>query len=149
MSILSAGATRAGLSVALLALATLGSAASTASAQSVRLQLNVPFSFDVGSRHLAPGQYTMQLQSDRMLLISGTRDSTFTTGLPNESREAAKASVVIFQRFGNQTFLREIHLAGRSTYLKCAKGRLERRLEVAANTPTPSNVEVASLEASH
>ncbi len=149
MNIPSAANARVSLSVAILALGTLASASSPALAEQPRMRVNVPFSFEVGTKHLQSGIYTVQLVSRNTLLIRGRANSTFAMPYEDESRRPAKASVVVFRRYGAHSFLREIHVAGSSTYLKCMKSPSERRLEIAAAQPAPTDIQVASLDTSH
>ena len=85
-----------------------------AAQQSVELVARVPFEFTVGGASLPRDTYQLSRLNGHadMLLVRGERKGVFVrTGEVRLPRRAALASLV-FHRYGDQYFLREVHLEG-------------------------------------
>jgi len=142
---------RAAALASTLALA-LGSTALPAQMPAPRVQMNVPFAFQIGSAHLAAGSYILSNPEHVLLSIQGQKGSTFTLSQQELSSKPSKISKVVFHRYGNQYFLREVWLRDGDEYLTCPESKAEREIERAqkqvqqASAPTPTTVEVALLE---
>lgn len=146
MITLSVSKVRAGLSAAVLVIASFASA-SYANAQGREIKVNVPFAFENGSQHLPAGIYTLQMQSDHVMLIHGQVNSGLTMTNPQETLRPSQKSKVVFRKYGDQYFLREVWTAASTTHFQCTKSKAEKRLQIARNeTPAPQGQEVALLE---
>jgi hypothetical protein len=118
-------------------------AVSTASAQSIQLRASIPFEFQVGSKVLPAGEYTLlQSGSSKFMLVSNqeTNDSTAYGGTHplggGSSAHAKDGSVLVFNRYGNHYFLREIWREGDGTGLGFAESRSEKSaMNIAAVRP--------------
>ncbi len=151
MSTLSMLKIRAAVAVAGLAIA-LGSPAVHAQFMPERTQIVVPFGFEVGSTHLGPGSYILSKVGDSVVLIQDGKHSGLTMTAHEMGLKPATSSKVVFYRYGNHYFLREIWRTGDPEYVLCQESRDERsiRREMlynnrASNSPE-SNVEVALLQ---
>lgn len=145
MSILSVSKVRASLSIAALAIVALVPA-SCALAQQTRIRVQVPFGFENGSQHLPAGLYTIGLNSRPTMLILGPSSGGFAMTNPGETLSPASKSKVVFHRYGNRLFLREVWIAGSRTHTECVKSQSEKRLEIASSSGVFDGMEVAALE---
>jgi hypothetical protein len=146
MNTLSISKFRAGLFAAVLAVAPLSPALHGQDVGMVA-KVNVPFAFETASgHHFAPGVYSVRMESVHTLLIRGDSDSALTMTTVEDNAETAKTGKAIFRRYGNQYFLSEITVAGRSREMHFAKSKAESRAEIAAEKTPPTNVELALLE---
>lgn len=123
-------------------------------AQSLRsfLEVTIPFSFENGSQHLPPGRYTLRTLQDNILQVQGDQDGTNFVVKTDQSLDPARKGRLVFTRYGNHYFLREVWIAGRSTYLLCRKTSAEKQLQqiiLAQNKDTAPAEQVAALSASH
>ena len=118
--------------LAVLALAAV--AAVPASAQSATLKANIPFEFYAGSRVMPAGEYTIDggWTSTRVLLRSldsnsaGYISAPASQTAPGASRQVAK---LVFNRVGDQYFLRQIVNGSMSLVRDLPKSSTERELE--------------------
>jgi hypothetical protein len=99
-------------SISTLALATLVAIASltAAHAQTLASRVNVPFAFDCGSEHFAPGSYTISRDGDHLVLRSETSAGMVTIDMGNGPKNTTSAYVA-FRKYGNRYFLAEYHPA--------------------------------------
>jgi hypothetical protein len=147
MKTLSISKFRAGLFVAVLAIA--APLSPTLHAQDVGMiaRVNVPFAFETASgHHFAPGVYTVRMEGVHTLLIRGASDSALTITTSEDNAQAAERGKATFHRYGHQYFLSEITIAGESRRIYFAKSKAEKQVEIATGTTTPGNVELALLE---
>jgi hypothetical protein len=146
MSTLSISKFRAGLFAAVLVVAPLSPALHGQDAGMVA-NINVPFAFEIASgHHFAPGVYSVRMDSPHTLLIRGASDSALTMTSIEDHGRTAKSGYATFHKYGNEYFLSEITVAGRSREIHLSKSKAEGRAQVAAAKTPPSNVELALLE---
>ncbi len=137
---------RAGLFAAVLAVAPL-SPALHGQDVGIFAKMNVPFAFETASgHHCAPGVYSVRMESLHTLLIRSDSDSALTMTTLEDNGQMAKTGKATFRKYGNQYFLSEITVAGRSRQIHFAKSKAENRAQIAAEKIPPTNVELALLE---
>jgi hypothetical protein len=70
---------------------------------------NVPFNFNVGDKVLPPGTYTLRSPAPGIILIENREKtaSTMTTAY-HDANEVRSAGELVFSRYGNQYFLKEV-----------------------------------------
>jgi hypothetical protein len=109
--------------------------------------VNVPFAFENGSQHFTAGLYTIRMESQYILNIRGESSSGFSMAEFDEDIHPSETSKVVFRRYGDQYFLREVWVEGetRHTYFMPSKAE---KLEIAAAKTAPTPVVVAALETS-
>lgn len=111
-------------------------------------KINVPFAFETASgHHFAPGVYSVSMDSPQTILIRSHLDSALTMTSVEDNGRTAKTGYATFHKYGNQYFLSEITVAGRSREVHFAKSKAEDRAQIAAEKTPPTNVELALLEA--
>ncbi|MGA7158882.1 MAG: hypothetical protein WBY53_18700 [Acidobacteriaceae bacterium] len=142
---------RAAVIVAALAISL---ASSALHAQNIpeRTQVTVPFGFEVGSAHLGPGRYVLSNQGENIIIIQDRKHSALTMSSHETSPDPASSSKVIFHRYGNHYFLREIWRKGEKDHVRCFESKAEQRVrremrgDYRASVSTHTDVEVALLD---
>jgi hypothetical protein len=113
------------------------------------MTVNVPFGFELGSKHLAPGRYTISQPLTNIVEIRGGRTGALLVTHDGQSNKATRSSKVVFDKYGDQYFLRQVWFnAEDNTYMECAESKAEKqakRSELASVTKKASNVEIALL----
>ncbi len=151
MSTLSMLKIRAAAAVAALAIA-LVSPAVHAQFTPERTQVVVPFGFEIGSTHFGPGRYILSKVGDDVVLIQDGKHSALTMSTHETGTKPAASSKVVFHRYGDHYFLREIWRTGDPEYVRCQESRDEQSIRremhdnSRASIPPESNVEVALIQ---
>ncbi|MEA2259445.1 MAG: hypothetical protein QOJ51_2270 [Acidobacteriaceae bacterium] len=111
-------------------------------AQGKEMRVNVPFAFHSGSQRMPAGVYMVTIESQHLILLRGDSTTGFVNANPEIGKPAAKGKLV-FKRYGNQYFLREVWTAQSETGQKCVKSKLEREIEIAQNKAAQPGAELA------
>jgi hypothetical protein len=138
---------RTKLFVCALAIAALASA-SQAFAQGADLKVKVPFAFESGSQHFPAATYTIRFESSHVMLVQGSSTRGFVMTLPTESVKAAGTGRVVFERYGDRYFLRQVWAPEATTGDECMKSRQEARAQIAQEKAKVPNVQL-TLNTSH
>jgi hypothetical protein len=100
-------------------------------AQVPAIRVDVPFNFTAGDKLLPPGLYTITLASAGIIEIRN-RDqhiSIGTTVLP-DNRKSENGGELVFARYGNQYFLREILCDSAAMNVNLPATRSEKRVRM-------------------
>jgi hypothetical protein len=116
--------------------------ASNGFAQGNEMRVNVPFAFHNGSQRMPAGVYRVKIESAHLILLRGDSRSGYVNTNPEIGKPVAKGKLV-FQRYGDQYFLREVWAANSETGQKCVKSKLEREVEIAQSKAAQPGAEVA------
>jgi hypothetical protein len=108
-------------------------------------QVNVPFAFEIASQHFTAGVYEIRMENEHILRVQGKTGSGLVMTTMDNDREPAAASKATFRKYGDQYFLGDISIAGRSRHLRFAASRTEGQLRIGSKT-APSGVELAVLQ---
>ena len=119
--------------------------ASHAQASGAPINVDVPFAFQNGSQHFAAGRYTIGKTNQNILLVRGKSHSGFAMAWSDIDPRPSTTTKVVFRRYGDQYFLREVWLTGESSHTYCLPTKAEKQLQVAGNRTVPTGVEVALL----
>jgi hypothetical protein len=127
---------------------TIGSLASTqsASAQSSTplAEVNIPFTFQTANQTLPAGMYRIDRESDHLIRLHGPgRAAGFVVMHDAIKSRAADHGTVVFDRYGDKYYLRQIWTAGSTDGLECPKSRAEKEALLAKNKQAPSSTELA------
>ena len=127
---------------------TFGSLASTQSAlaQSLKTvaEVDVPFAFHTPQQTLPAGKYVLDRESANLLLLKGSGSAKgFVIVHDAINNKAPARGFVVFQRYGDTYYLRQIWTAGNSIGFECPKGKGERESMQAKNMQAPSTIELA------
>ena len=109
--------------------------------------VNVPFAFENGPQHFAAGLYTIGMESHNVLMIRGESRSGFIMAGLDEDSHPSETTKIVFRKYGDQYFLREVWVEGETSHTYCLPSKAE-QLEIAANRTAPTGVVVAALETS-
>jgi len=119
---------------------------------SARSQVDVPFAFEVGSTHFAAGTYILSDPQEHVLDVQGATRSALAMTWHETNLTPAPASKVIFDRYGNQYFLREVWIKGKVEHFLCAESKAEKEVRRSqkpydrASLATHTHVEIALLQ---
>ena len=96
------------------------------------VRANIPFSFQVDSKWMPAGTYTIRELSPHVLVI---RDSNYTRVQTlmvhnTSSRNSPHRSSITFDLVGGQYFLRRIQLAETTNGVECSKSHAEKKAEL-------------------
>jgi len=84
--------------------------AGIAQAQDREVRANVPFDFVVASKHLPSGSYQFLAESNGTILIRNASQQIFVIATADEpGRIASYSGRLVFHKYGDSYFLREIH----------------------------------------
>lgn len=113
------------------------------------LSVNVPFSFEFGNQHFAPGVYAIRTPSQHVVEFQGASNVGMILAIDGESHRPTKTTKIVFDRYGDHYFLRQIWFnADETTYMECPESKAEKqakRGDFASNQKSASNVEIAML----
>jgi len=113
------------------------------------LSVNVPFGFELGNQHFAPGVYTVKTPLEGVIELQGASNVGMIMTVPGQGPKATKTSKIVFDRYGEHYFLRQIWFnAEETSYLECPESKAEKQAktgDLAANQKHASNVELAML----
>jgi hypothetical protein len=133
---------RASIFAAVLAVAPLSPALNAQDVGAVG-QMNVPFAFETGSQHYPAGVYTIRMEDQHVVRISGTSVTGFSMAHIDDNRVPATRGAAVFQRYGNRYFLNEISITGRSGHLFLRRSKQKTQSEIAASKTVSTGVEIA------
>jgi hypothetical protein len=127
---------------------TVGSLASTQSAlaqiSTPVAVVDIPFAFHTAKQTLPAGMYRIDRESPNLLRLRGTGSTGGFVMIHNAIKtHAPSRGVVVFERYGDTYYLRQVWTAGSSTGLECAKSKAEKMSLQAKNMPAPSSIELA------
>jgi hypothetical protein len=95
-----------------------------------KLKATVPFSFSVGDKELAPGNYLIKKAGDSGPLIIRNEDTgaqQVVFGIPLDSGHTGKHERLVFERYGSEHFLSQIWFSGDEDGQELVRGVNEKR----------------------
>jgi hypothetical protein len=112
------------------------------------VMVDVPFDFQNGSGHFPAGTYRIDLRPGHTMQLRGTASnaSGFSMAYPEQRLKAPEIGKVVFQKYGDHVYIREVWIAGETTGYRCPTSRQEehdQKLLIAKNSKAPSTIEVA------
>jgi hypothetical protein len=123
----------------------IGALAPSASAQgkATAAEVNIPFAFQTPTQTMPAGLYRINKESTHLILLRGPgQTSDFISTYDSIKTRAPEHGAVVFARYGNQYFLRQIWTAGDTVGAECPKGRAEKATLLARNEHTPTSIDV-------
>lgn len=113
------------------------------------MSVNVPFGFELGNQHFAPGVYTIKTPVQHVVEVQGRSNAGMILAIEDESNKPTKTTKIVFDRYGDHYFLRQIWFHAEETaYMKCPESKAEKeakRGDFASIQKHASNVEIAML----
>ena len=135
---------------ALVFASALGAMISSAPAHAQNLSpivsVTVPFGFELGSQHFATVAYTISHPGEHVIIVGNRSKAGMTLTRWEDSKHPTDKGKVVFHRYGEQYFLREVWPSTGTTHLECSESKQERqvrRAEVAASAPAAKDAELA------
>jgi len=117
----------------LLVTLSLVTAVVSAQAQGSRSEYaDIPFDFKAGDKELPAGRYQVsQSTSGEAVTVRSVENSISVVKMTNHlvQLDPAKTSKLVFNRYGNQYFLSEVWIAGRSTGQQIRKTNAEKAIQ--------------------
>jgi hypothetical protein len=124
----------------------IGSLASTpsASAQSTIAKVDIPFAFQTETQTLPAGTYRIDRESQHLIRLEGPgQTSGFVLMHDATKTKASDHGTLVFDRYGDKYFLRQIWTSGNPDGLECSKSHAEKVALVAQSKQTATSVELA------
>jgi len=113
-------------SIALFALVSFVTVGSI-SAQEQAVKANVPFDFTVGDKLLPAGTYTISEENANVLKIQNRDRGVAILALATSDGNESKTGELVFHKYGDQYFLREILCSQASLNMAVPASRQEKR----------------------
>lgn len=110
----------------------IAASASRAQAQIVDpIKADIPFGFHVGEKLLPAGEYTITEKYPGLMEIQRDdgKEAAFFATTDSQQRQGPKASELIFNKYGNETFLSRIEERGSLDDAVLLKSKLEKKAE--------------------
>lgn len=114
------------IAIALLA-ATVNVAIATASAQTIA-KANIPFNFRVGSALMPAGEYQITPAASGVVLVHQVNGKANAIAVANTKTGSSAPSTLVFNKYGDHYFLRELLKADGETEMTFYPSSLEKRL---------------------
>jgi hypothetical protein len=101
-------------------------AATHAQGMDTAVVANIPFAFQIGAYHYRAGRYTVHLQGNHVLSLSSNKDSGLMEVSWDTALRPSTTGALVFHRYGNQYFLRQMRVRGSSESLISPQSKEER-----------------------
>jgi hypothetical protein len=124
----------------------LGTLASTevASAQTPLAEVTIPFAFQTPDQVLPAGTYRIDRESTHLILLRGPAKAAGFVQMHDAIKtNAPNHGYLVFDRYGDKYFLRQIWQAGSTDGYECSKSRAEKETLQANNKKTSESFELA------
>ncbi len=136
---------------AMLSLSLLVAVVSVQAQSRGKLEVNIPFEFQIGSQTLPAGEYSVKRLTQNSVLVR-SRDGKLSaiTQTPRAITEDknGKQEKLVFNQYGNQYFLSQVWMVrgsdGRELYKSDAEQQAAREQTVANGGAKPQKIEVAA-----
>jgi hypothetical protein len=113
------------------------------------MSATVPFGFEFGGQHFAPGVYTIGTPLENVVEVQGRSKAGMVLAINDQGKKPTKTSKIVFDKYGDHYFLRQVWFnAEETTYIECPESKAEKnakRGDVASIEKHASNVEIAML----
>jgi hypothetical protein len=110
-------------------------------------EANIPFDFQVGNKKMPAGFYRFESRPDNPLVLHGPNDSlAFISVHDAIAPNVRERGGIIFSRYGQTYFLRQVWNANTQYGLECSKGRTEKEMEHASNSNQTSSLITLAFE---
>jgi hypothetical protein len=111
-------------------------------------RVNIPFAFNCGTAHFAPGTYTVKVISTGVMSISGYAKSGYASFTEDRESRGPSNGYLVFRKYGNQYFLEQYHAALSPAMATLPESDAERNTarEFAANQENQRPTRLALLE---
>ena len=128
-----------------IAMGLLVSTASVQAQSSPKVIATIPFAFQAGSRNMPSGSYNIYLLSEHVLLFRAANGhaSGFFMVNPSYEGKVQERGRLVFHRYGDRYFLREVWEAGSNEGITCSASSEEKEILRAQNRQPVTETQVA------
>ena len=140
-----ASITRSTLIACSLMIGTLASTQSASAENSEALAtVNIPFAFQMGDQKMPAGMYQIDLVSNHVVRLYGPDHVLGSVAVHSASKLlASDRGIIVFDRFGQNYFLRQIWTAGNKDGLESWQTRVEKNVLQASDRKSRSTTQLA------
>jgi hypothetical protein len=112
------------------------------------MQVKVPFAFNFGAQHFAPGTYKVSMLYSNVLCVSNAAKAGLAAVQSGTDARGPNANYLTFRKYGDRYFLAEYHPFHSDTLVRIPESRAERGVvrEFARNKSDQGDVWLALLE---
>ena len=103
-----------------------GSFPSPAQSANPSLSVNVPFGFELGPRHFAPGSYSISVSGQGILSLKNGYQAALLLGHWEHAGQSPRSAKIVFNVYGERYFLRQVWPGSDTSYVECPESRAER-----------------------
>jgi hypothetical protein len=108
------------------------------------IQVTIPFAFHAGEEILPPGTYRLENRLSHSILLRGPNNKSVSVLVFDAvSLRSHKTGRVVFHRYGETYFLREIWYSENPSGVECYSSRAEKSMLRALNNQLPSSINLA------
>ena len=111
-------------------------------AQSLAMRVNIPFEFHAGEKTLPAGTYIVERRGEALIISNGTGSGAAVLSNATKNKAYGLNSMVVFNRYGDECFLKEVRWSDFSTARSVMETKAEHRL---ANLVPAEAVKLAAL----
>jgi hypothetical protein len=145
MSLISISTLRAGLAAFAMVLGLI-SVHSQAQQQEGRERVVVPFDFSYGSKQFKAGTYIIGALNEHTAIIRGYSNSGMQLMQETMESEPARQGKVVFHKYGDRYYLRDIFSAGRLDHMQIFESKEEKKMSRSAEDKHSAPQTVAVLD---
>jgi hypothetical protein len=112
-------------------------------------RVDVPFSFDYGSRHCAQGTYTLTMTDENILTLRSAACSARAIVQTDYAPARQRNSTVVFKKYGERYILEEVLFSGDAKHVAVLESGAEKRAarELATRGGSATQVALAVIPA--
>ncbi len=92
-------------------------------------KFKVPFAFEYGRQHFAPGVYTIKSNNPNLLTVLGPKGGAMAIVQSDSEPNLSSGNKVIFHKYGDRYFLAEFLIADRGDRITVNESNDEKRAE--------------------
>jgi hypothetical protein len=130
-----------------IALGLFASAGSVQAQNNPQLRANIPFAFQVGSKQMPAGSYDISLLSNHLMLLRdrdpGKPVTDYLLVTPSQDGKIQTKGRLVFHRYGDRYFLREVWEANSNEGITCVPTSEEKEILRAQNQQSVTQTQVA------
>lgn len=101
--------------------------------------VNIPFAFQIGFCNMPPGRYAVEMKGNDVLSIKGDSGIAAMMVMWAATNRMSPNSAIIFHRYGDEYFLREVRTARNQGFLWSGETKAERRAKLRQDASYPNS----------
>jgi hypothetical protein len=101
--------------------------------------VTIPFAFRIGFCNMPAGRYTVEIKANDVLSIKGDSGMAAMMVMWAATDRMSPGNAIIFHRYGNEYFLREVRTARNQGFLWSGETKAERRAKLRQDAFNPNS----------